>query len=127
METELSKLADELFKLRARIKTAEAKVKPLKDQAGELEAELQHKMLQAKLQQVATKKVTIAITKSDIAELLDDQAFFAYVAKKKAWDLVRKQVNVGAARLRWEDDLEIPGVRHASRIGLSITARRAGK
>jgi hypothetical protein len=37
---------------------------------------------------------------------------------------VRKQVNVGAARLRWEDNLVIPGVAKGTRVDLSVTTRK---
>lgn len=122
---ELKALATNLRKAQAKLAAAEKRLKPTKDLVNELEEKMLAAMLAANLEQVAIKQATFAVRRTDVAELVDDKAFFAYVAKKKAWDLVRKQVNVGAARLRWEDKLTIPGVRHATRVGLSTTPRRA--
>lgn len=125
MSMKIEELAIELGKAQAKLDRAEKKLKPLKDEVAELEKTLLHEMLQRKLEQVATRAKTFAVKRSDIAELTDDKAFFAYVAKKKAWDLVRKQANLGACRVRWEDGIEIPGVKQASRVSLSSTTRRA--
>jgi hypothetical protein len=81
-------------------------------------------MVEGKLESVATKNVTISVKRTEFAELHDDVAFFDYVGKKKAWDLVRKQPVISACKARWEDGVEIPGVRSAKRVDLSITARK---
>jgi uncharacterized protein YPO0396 len=121
---ELAALAQNLWKAQQKVKAAEAKVKPLKDTVAALEAELQHAMIAAKLESVASKNATCSLKRTEFAELTDDKAFFKYVAKNNAWDLVRKQVNVGAARARWEDNLEVPGVKKGVRVDLSVTTRK---
>lgn len=120
---ELQTAAAALWKAQQVVKKAELKLKPLKDAASALEDELRDAMLEAKLESVATKQATISIKRTTFAELFDDKAFFAYVAKKKAWDLIRKQANVGACRARWEDGLTIDGVRPGERTDLSVTTR----
>ena len=122
---ELQAAAKALWKAQQTVKKAEAKLRPLKDAAAALEQELLDAMLKAKLESVAVKEATISLKRTTFAELYDDRAFFAYVGKEKAWDLVRKQANVGACRVRWEDDINIPGVRPGERTDLSITARKA--
>lgn len=122
-ETKFAKAADALWKAQQAVKRAEAKLKPLKDAAATLEDELLAAMLDAKLESVATKNATISLKRTTFAEMFDDKAFFAYVGKNKAWDLVRKQPVIAACRARWDDKLEIPGVRPGHRTDLSITAR----
>jgi len=120
----LQAAADSLWKAQQAVKRAEQKLKPLKDAANELEAQLLEKMLAAKLESVATRLATISVKRTQFAELFDDVEFFAYVGRKKAWDLVRKQPVVAACRARWEDGVDVPGVRPGTRVDLSITARK---
>jgi hypothetical protein len=121
---ELQAAAKALWKAQQTVKKAEAKLRPLKAAAEALEQELLDAMLKAKLESVAVKEATISLKRTTFAELYDDRAFFEYVGKNKAWDLVRKQANVGACRVRWDDKLVIPGVRPGERTDLSITARK---
>lgn len=121
---DLSSAAKALWKAQQAVKRAEAKVKPLKDAANALEAELQGAMIENKLESIAIKEATISLKRTVFAQLVDDKAFFAYVAKTKAWDLVRKQPVTAACRARWEDNVKVPGVESATRVDLSITARK---
>jgi hypothetical protein len=121
---QLTKAADALWKARAVVARAQAKLKPLADAAAALEQELLDAMLEAKLEQVATKHATFAVKRSTFAELFDDKAFFAYVGKTKAWDLVRKQPVIAACRARWDDQIIVPGVRPGTRTDLSVTVRK---
>ena len=121
---ELQSAAAALWKAQQAVKKAEAKLKPLKDAANVLEEELLEAMIAAKLESVATKSATISVKRTTYAELFNDKSFFAYVGKTGAWDLVRKQPVIAACKARWEDSIEIPGVRPATRTDLSITARK---
>lgn len=122
---ELQAAAKALWKAQQTVKKAEQKLKPLKDAAAALEQELLDAMLAAKLESVAVKEATISLKRTTFAELYDDRAFFEYVGRKKAWDLVAKRPVISACRVRWEDKLVIPGVRPGERTDLSITARKA--
>jgi hypothetical protein len=121
---ELQNAAKALFKAQQQIARAEQKLKPLKEAEKVLENELLQALLKAKLEQVAIKEATFALRRSEIAVITDDKKFFDYVAKKKAWDLVRKQANVGACRVRWDDNINIPGVVAEKRVALSVTKRK---
>lgn len=123
--TELQAAAAALWKAQQVVKKAEAKLKPLKDAANALEDELRDAMLEAKLESVATKNATISVKRTMFVELFDDKAFFEYVGKKKAWDLVQKRPVIAACRVRWEDGVEIPGTRPGERVDLSVTTRKA--
>lgn len=116
--------ADALWKAQCKVRAAEARLRPLKEAAAALEDELQAKMIESKLEAFATRNVTIALKRTVFAQLTDDAKFFAYVGKMKAWDLVRKQPVTAACRARWEDGIVIPGCESATRVDLSITARK---
>jgi ribosomal protein S12 len=125
--TDLKKMqtaADQLWKAQMKVRAAEAKLRPLKEAAQALEDEIQAQMIESKLEALSTKNVTLAIKRTVFAQLTDDKAFFAYVGKNKAWDLVRKQPVIAACRARWEDGITVPGVESATRVDLSITARK---
>ena len=116
--------ADALWKATQKLKLALAKLEPLKAEIAALETELLRSMLVSKTESLGTKNTTVAIKRTTFGDLKDDRAFFAYVAREGAWDLVRKQVNTGAAKERWEAGIEIPGVERATRVDLSITTRK---
>lgn len=120
---ELQAAAKALWKAQQAVRKAEQKLKPLKDAAAALEQELLDAMLAAKLESVATKDATISVKRNTFAELYNDKAFFEFVGKTKAWDLVAKRPVISACRARWEDNITIPGVRPGERVDLSITAR----
>lgn len=120
----LTQLVDLLWKCTQRLKAAEAKLAPLKESIDALETAVQHRLVTERAEAFSTKAATAALKRTEFAELTDDRAFFAYVGKQKAWDLVRKQPVVSACRERWQDGVAIPGVQAAVRIGLSLTARK---
>jgi uncharacterized protein YPO0396 len=121
---DLALLAQNVWKAQQKLKAAKLKLKPQEEIVAALEAELQHAMVANKLESVASKNATCSLKRTEFAELTDDRAFFKYVQKEGAWDLVRKQVNVGAARARWDDGLAIPGVEKGVRVDLSVTTRK---
>jgi hypothetical protein len=121
---ELADLAQNLWKAQQKLKAAQQKLKPQEEAIAALEAELQHAMVAGRLESVASKNATCSLKRAEFAELTDSKKFFAYVVKKDAWDLVRQQVNVGAARLRWDDKLKIDGVEKGVRVSLSVTTRK---
>ena len=120
-------LANELYAAEANYqkkrKAMEAKLEPIKEMRDALEDRLLALMLAAGQEAVSTKTATIAIKRNTFAELFDDRAFFEFVGKNKAWDLVRKQPVVSACKERWDDDVTIPGVRPGTKTDLSITTR----
>jgi hypothetical protein len=121
---ELTKLADNLWKAQQKLKAAQRKCEPLKDAADALEAELQHAMIAARMESIASKNATCSLKRTEFAEVTDFRLVQKYVVKNDAWDLIRKQVNVGACRPRWDDGVTIPGVEKGVRVDLSVTTRK---
>jgi hypothetical protein len=121
---ELVNLAQNLWKAQQKLKAAKLKLAPQEEVVKSLEGELQHAMIAAKMESVASKNATCSLKRTEFAEVTDFRAVQKYVVKNDAWDLIRKQVNVGAARLRWDDNLEIPGVEKGVRVDLSVTTRK---
>lgn len=123
MSEQIQKAALALVRARAQIAKAEQKLKPLKEVADALEDELRVAMIESKLESFSIKEATFSLKHSVIAELFDDEAFFKYVKKSDAWDLVRKQPVIAACRARWDEGIEVPGVKAGKVVSLSIRAK----
>ncbi len=121
--TELAHLAQNLWKAQQMLKNAMLKLKPLEETIDSLERELQHALVTANIESIASKNATVSLRRTEFAEIEDDRAFFAFATKKANWDLIRKQCNVGAAKARWEDGIKVPGVKKAVRVALTVTTR----
>jgi phage shock protein A len=125
--TDLKQAADQLGKLIKQRKATQAKLADLKAQEDALEEQILDALHAAKLEAFSTPKLTIAIKRTTFAELHDPDAFFAYVAKHKAFELLHRRCTVEAAREYWAAEKVIPGVRPGQREDLSVTARKPNR
>ena len=60
-----------------------------------------------------------------MAQVQDWEAFYKYVAKEGAFDLLQRRVNDSAYRARLDDQIKVPGVEPFGVVKLSIT--KSGK
>lgn len=124
MNDKLAEAATSLAKVRAQIAKHELKIAPLKKAADELEDLLRTAMIEGNVDTISTKDTTFSLQRTQIALLDDANAFFEYVRKHRAYDLLRRQPVIEACRVRWEDGLKIPGVHADTRVSLRATARK---
>ena len=61
------------------------------------------------------------ITKKDIPQVADWPAFYKYVMKKKAFELLQKRLSATAIQERWDAGEKIPGVEVFTTVGVSLT------
>lgn len=66
----------------------------------------------------------VSLQDYDYAEIEDWDAYFKYIAKNKAWELVQKRESITALRELWDAGKKIPGVErkegkklHVSKVG----------
>jgi hypothetical protein len=116
--------------LARRMDDLRARMKPLQAELTGLEAEFRlakESFIEALLEEggesYATSGATYSLRRTEIPVLQDAEAFFGYVAGHDAWDLVRKQCNLSAARERWEQGIAIPGVAPGTRVDLSVRSK----
>lgn len=69
------------------------------------------------------KLATAGITKLTVAQVKDWDKFFTWVAQKKAFEMLRKQVNDKAYRERLDAKQKVPGVTPFVITKLSLTKR----
>lgn len=53
----------------------------------------------------------VQVTTSSVPTVENWPAFYAYIARTKAWDLMNKVPSVKGIRERWEDKKQVPGVK----------------
>ena len=87
----LQELSAELEKQRVQLERIELKARPVKAKVDALEEIILLALQENKLEQIATKKLVLAIKRSEFAELFDDTAFFEYVRDTCEFDLVVKR------------------------------------
>jgi hypothetical protein len=61
------------------------------------------------------------ITTKDIPQVADWPAFYKYVMKKKAFELLQKRLSATAIQERWDAGEKIPGVEVFTTVGVSLT------
>lgn len=57
-----------------------------------------------------TVRVSISNEPDFQPHVTDWDKFYAYIHKKKAWDLLERRPGKLACRARWDDNVEVPGV-----------------
>jgi hypothetical protein len=64
---------------------------------------------------------TASLKRTTQANVLDWDAYHAYIVDNDAWDLVQKRTSITALKERWENGEQIPGVEKYEVLDLSLT------
>lgn len=76
---------------------------------------------------VAGKVGRVEVKSKEIASVEDWEKFYAFLAKKKEFDLLNKAINQRAVQERWEQRKEIPGVGKFVKKVISLTGVKGKK
>ena len=114
------KIVDELYKLREKRKTIEAKADLVKTHETVLVNHLINSLTKDELSKLAGKIASCSITRTVKPNVTDWKLLDAYIVKNKAWDLRNKAANAAAFRARWEDGEDIPGAEQFVDIRLNV-------
>lgn len=120
---ELGQLIDRADKLRLRIKREQAKVDLLQTQLDEMEEQILHSLLDARLDKAAGKLATSWISESLVPTAEDWNAIEGYVHEHEAYDLFERRLSSRAWRLRYEDGVLVPGTTPYKRIKLHLRTK----
>jgi len=112
---------DLLYKNRAERLELNAKIDALKSAEGALEAHIINSFAKTEIAGAKGKTATASIKTTTVVNTTDWDVYLAYVVKKKAWDLLRKQPAARAVQERWDQGVEVPGVEPFVKISLSLT------
>ena len=119
----LGACADELFTLREEKSRLAALVKAVEAKEAAVREKLIAELPKSD-QEGAIGKLAKAVIKTDeVPQVEDWQAFYAYVGKKKRFDLLQKRLSDAAIREVWEDGQKVPGVGTFRVVKVSVTKR----
>lgn len=121
MPTSLGATIDLLWSLREERKAAEAVVNGIKEKEAAVEAHLMNNFDKSGLDGAKGKLGLATLKHSTVADVTDWPAFYGYIQKNKAWDLLQKRPSITAIRERWDANKEIPGITPKDITTLSLT------
>lgn len=79
-----------------------------------VERELKYKLLayceQEEVSAIGGSVCMVKYKCTNEPHVTDWEALHSYIIENDAWDLMQKRVGAGAVKLRWAEDLEIPGI-----------------
>lgn len=118
---ELARLADSYIAARnARLALAK-EVDKLQETESELKASLMAALSSAGAMGVAGKAGRVTLVTKEEPTVRDWQAFYAYIVRNDAFDLLQKRLSAPAVRERWEAGATVEGVGTIPVTNLSIT------
>lgn len=115
------KIVDLLYSVRQERLAAAREADEIKTVESRISDWLLNNMTKEELSRLSGELANVKVTKSIVPQVTDWDAFYAYVKKKGAFDLLQKRPGVEAFRERWEQGIEIPGVAQFTNISLSVT------
>lgn len=121
MPTTLGATIDLLWSLREERKSAEVIVNEIKEKEAAVEAHLMNNFDKSGLDGAKGKYGLATLKRSTVADVTDWPAFYAYIQKNKAWELLQKRPAITAIRERWDANKVIPGLEPKEVIQLSLT------
>ena len=121
MPTTIGTTIDLLWSLREARKSAEAAVNEIKEKEAAVEAHLMNNFDRSGLDGAKGKYGLATLKHSTVADVTDWPAFYRYIQKNKAWELLQKRPAITAIRERWDANKSIPGVEPKEVVQLSLT------
>ena len=102
---------DTLYTLRAQRLAMQKDVDALQAQETALADHIVQKLHEGDMQGSRGSVATASIERSTQAEVTDWPTYLAYLVANKQWEMVQKRVGITALRERWDNAVEVPGVR----------------
>lgn len=123
-EVSVGEEIDKLYALRAERLAIGKQVDSLKAQEAVLRRNIINRLSANGLDSGRGKDATASITKETTCNIVDWQAFTAYVLETNGLDLLQKRVSMEAVKARWEDEINVPGVVKVELPNLSLIKRK---
>lgn len=121
MPTTLGATIDLLWSLREERKAADVIVNEIKERESAVEAHLMNNFDKSGLDGAKGKYGLATLKHSTVADVTNWPAFYAYIQKNKAWDLLQKRPAITAIRERWDAKKTVSGVEPKEITTLSLT------
>lgn len=113
--------ADRLYELRQKRLEMQKAVDAVADEEKALKDHIINTLPKSEASGVAGKVARVTVVTKDVPQVDDYDAFYEYVRKNKAFDLLQRRLNTSAVEERLEAGKQIPGVKifHAVSVSLS--------
>lgn len=121
LPTSLGATIDLLYALRAERLALGKTLKEMQEKETAIELHLMNNFAKGDLEGARGKVATASLKYTTVADVTDWDAYYAYVAKNKAWELLQKRVGITALRERWDAKKQVPGVEPKTITDISLT------
>lgn len=118
---------DTLYSLREERLAAQKIVDAKQVQETALHAHIIQKLEEQDMEGSKGALATASIQRSTQADVFDWNEYCKYMAKNKAWDMVQQRASITALRARWDNKVDVPGVRPVVVKKLSVTKSSKSK
>lgn len=117
----LGTCADMLYELRQKRLAQQKIVDDLQAQETALKDHIIANLPKSDASGVSGKVANVKIAQKDVPQVKDWDAFYKYVIKKKAFELLQRRLNDKAIAERWENKESVPGVESFKVTSVSCT------
>lgn len=123
MADTIGTMIDAIRKLDLEIDTHQEKIRKLKEKQKPLEDKLLKALQKAGVENAAGKIGKARISKNRHPQGKEWPKIYAYIVKKKAWDILQRRLSSRAVLDRLEDGEPIPGITIYEETAVSVTAK----
>lgn len=116
----LGACADKLFEIREERRAAQRVVDEMEEEEKALKAHLINTLPKSEAGGVAGKLARVTIVTKPVPQVKDWDAFYKYVKKNDAFDLLQRRLVDTAVAERWEAGKKVPGVESFNVVTVSI-------
>lgn len=116
----LAEKVDLYYSTRQRRLELQHEVDDLQAEETKLKNELIDSISKSDATGVAGKLARITVVTKPKPQVKDWDAFFTYVRRRGAWDLIQRRISEAAVKERWADNKVIPGVEVFNVVDLSV-------
>lgn len=113
--------ADRLYKLREERYALNKKIDEIKEEEARITEHVINTLPKSEATGVAGKTARVAVKTKVVPQVHDWTAFYAFVKKTGAFDLMQKRLSDKAIAERWENKKAVPGVEPHNLVTLSLT------
>lgn len=116
----LGACADKYYELRQKRLDAQKVVDKIQEEESALREHLINTLPKSEATGTAGKKARVTVVTSQVPQVKDWDAFYKYVKKNGAFDLMQRRLADSAVKERWESGKKVPGVESFTVVKLSV-------
>ena len=116
----LAGCADRLYELKGLKSKAAAVVAEMENEEKAIREHLINNLPKSEASGVAGRVARVTIETKTVPTVEDWDAFYAYVAKTKSFDLLQRRLGEGAIKERWDAGKAVPGVGKFKAVTISL-------